>query len=275
MGSKDDSDRFYSFGYGPTAVAMMQSRSAEENAEFFLEHLQPGMHVLDLGCGPGSITVGLAAAVAPGETIGIDIEPSQVELGQENAASRGLANCRFQVASVYELPIADHTIDAVFGHTILMQFSDTGPVLGEVKRVLKPGGLVGFSEIDIGASLFHSEESAQRDVLFILRRSIFHNDGNPDIGRSLPGVVANAGFEIISTRATYNYSPTPESKARRYATLKRLWQEATFVDQAEALGWIDKTIRAALPERLDREAADPASFAAVCYVEVVGCLPAV
>lgn len=153
MADEGDEDRIYAFGYSPAAVGMMESRSVDANARFFLDHLEPGMHVLDIGCSPGSITVGLAAAVTPGQVVGIDIEPSQVALGQDRAASLGLGNCRFETGSVYDLPLPDHSMDAVFGHTILMQFSELDPVLAEVKRVLKPGGLVGFREIDLdGAS---------------------------------------------------------------------------------------------------------------------------
>ena len=90
MGEGRDKDRVYTFGYSPAAVGMLRSRPAKVAARFFLSHLTPGMCVLDLGCGPGSITVGLAAAAAPGDIIGIDIEPSQVALGRDRAASLGL-----------------------------------------------------------------------------------------------------------------------------------------------------------------------------------------
>ena len=77
MGAKEHKDRIYAFGYSPAAVGMMESRSAEQNAGFFASRLTPGMNMLDIGCGPGSITVGLAAVVSPGEVTGIDIEPSR------------------------------------------------------------------------------------------------------------------------------------------------------------------------------------------------------
>jgi ubiquinone/menaquinone biosynthesis C-methylase UbiE len=262
-------EKAYAFGYSPAAIAMMESRSAEANAGFFLEHLTPGMHVLDIGCGPGSITVGLAEAVAPGEVVGVDIEPSQVALGRERAASLGLENCRFETGSVYELPLADDSVDAVFGHTILMQFSDAEPVLEEVKRVLKPGGIVGFREIDVGASLFHSEQSALRQVLWTLRHAVLHNDGNPDVGRSLPTILARAGFDITSIAPTYNSASTPEAKAGTYRAMARLWEQGDFVDQAESLGWIDTADRASMTERLQREATDRDSFSGTTYVAVV------
>ncbi len=274
MAGKDGADRVYVFGYSPAAVGMMENRSAEGNARFFLDHLKPGMSVLDMGCGPGSITVGIAAAVAPGEVVGIDIEPSQIMLGRDRAASLGLQNCRFETGSVYDLPFGDRTVDAVFGHTILMQFRDLDPVLGEIKRVLKPGGLIGFREIDIGASLFHSETSAIRDVMTILRRSILHNDGNPDIGRALPRLLADAGFNIRSAAAAYNCATTPEAKAGMYEMMAQLWKQSEFVARAESDGWISPSARRAMTDRLEQEAGDPGSFSGTTYAEVVAYSPA-
>jgi 2-polyprenyl-3-methyl-5-hydroxy-6-metoxy-1,4-benzoquinol methylase len=95
----------YAFGYSPAAVGMMESRSVEQHAKFFVQHLSPGMDVLDIGCGPGSITVGLANLVAPGEVTGIDIESSQVELAQSRAKSLDLDNCQFRTASVFDPPL--------------------------------------------------------------------------------------------------------------------------------------------------------------------------
>ncbi len=60
-------------------VSILAARTAEREGAFFLAHLQPGMRVLDVGCGPGTITLGLARAVAPAEVIGIDIAQSQVD----------------------------------------------------------------------------------------------------------------------------------------------------------------------------------------------------
>lgn len=265
----DKAEKIYPFGYSPAAVGMMQNRSAENNAGFFLEYLSPGNTVVDIGCGPGSITVGLAAAVAPGEVVGIDIEPSQTALGRERAKSLGLENCRFETGSVYELPIPDDSVDAVYGHTILMQFSDLDPVLAEIRRVLRPGGVIGFREIDIGASFFHSENSVLKEVMFTLRRSILHNEGNPDIGRALPSLLSSAGFEILSAGVTYVCAATPEAKSGMYAAMTRLWEQSGFSVQAESLGWISTSERAAIPARLTRESNDPGSFSGTSYAEVV------
>ena len=71
--------RRYGPGYTPATVQHYASRTAVQQAAFFLPYLRPGMSLLDCGCGPGTITIGLSHAVAPGQVVGIDIEPNLVE----------------------------------------------------------------------------------------------------------------------------------------------------------------------------------------------------
>jgi 2-polyprenyl-3-methyl-5-hydroxy-6-metoxy-1,4-benzoquinol methylase len=88
----------------PAFEAELVLRTASQEAAFFLPFLRPGMRVLDLGCGPGSITLGLAEAVAPGEIVGVDVQPSQVAQAQALSASRGVMNVRFEVAESTACP---------------------------------------------------------------------------------------------------------------------------------------------------------------------------
>src|SRR5436305_15099046 len=109
----------YTIGYGDAADRWMRQRTAAVDAAFFLPHLWRGARVLDVGCGPGSITVGLAETVAPGEVIGVDCEPLQIERAAALAEGRALTNLHFEVASAYELPYPDASFDAVFAHFLL------------------------------------------------------------------------------------------------------------------------------------------------------------
>src|SRR5262245_55267760 len=102
----------YSHRGNPAFEAEMALRTADKEGAFFLPFLRPGMRVLDLGCGPGSLTLGLAQAVAPGEAIGVDLQPSQVAQAQALSAARGGMNVRFEVADVYRLPFPDGSFDA-------------------------------------------------------------------------------------------------------------------------------------------------------------------
>src|SRR5438876_9302344 len=113
-------------------------------AAFLAPHLRAGMRLLDCGCGPGSITVDLAQAVAPGEAIGIDLREDALAQGRELARERRIVNVTFQVASVYQLPFPDGSFDAAFACAVLQHLAAPLAALEEMRRVLKPGGVIGI-----------------------------------------------------------------------------------------------------------------------------------
>src|SRR5215218_2744965 len=82
-------------GDAPAVDAELATRTVAREAAFLLPHLRPGMRLLDVGCGPGSITLGLAATVAPGEVVGLDLRPEVIAQARASAAARGVANVRF------------------------------------------------------------------------------------------------------------------------------------------------------------------------------------
>ena len=141
----------------PAFETLLATRTAAQEAAFFLLHLRPGMQVLDVGCGPGSITVGLAEVVAPAEVVGIDVQQSQVQRAHDLAVERGIANVRFEVGDAYGLPFSDHSFDAAFAHTILIHLREPERALAEIRRVLRPGGIAGVREPDFGTMLFAPE----------------------------------------------------------------------------------------------------------------------
>ncbi len=264
--------RVYPFGYSDAAVGLMQNRTAAANAGFLLPELKSDMAVLDIGCGPGSITVGLAEQVPNGRAVGLDIEPSQIELAQARATEMGLSNCTFDVGSVFSLPYPDASFDVVFGHTIIMQFSDPGPVFAEISRVLKPGGLVALRELDFGASLYGPAESALETVFATLRRSILENDGYPDVGRDLAWLCGQAGFEVTAAKPVY-FSAPMAARAGMYAAVGNLWRQADFVGDAVESGWLTEAQRADVQERLEVEAKDAGFISGTTYIEVLARLP--
>lgn len=170
----------------PVFEAELALRTASQDAAFFLPSLRPGIRVLDLGCGPGSITVGLAEAVAPGQVVGVDLQPSQVAQAHALGAMRGVMNVRFEVADVYRLPFPDGSFDAAFAHAVLMHLRDPVQALAEVRRVLGPGGIAGVRDPDWGARL-HAPATPLLEQWYALTvRVRQRNGGDPFMGPPSP-----------------------------------------------------------------------------------------
>ena len=143
----------YILGHSSLIIQHLSQRKAAKEAAFFLPHLKPGMSLLDCGCGPGVMTVDLAAVVAPGNVVGVDLESSQFTVGQQRAQERAVSNIRFEVGNILDLAFPDNSFDAVFAHGVLYHLSDPGAALTELYRVLKPGGIVGIRDLDSGGMI--------------------------------------------------------------------------------------------------------------------------
>ena len=119
-------------------------RRTGEVASFLAPHLRAGMRLIDCGCGPGSITIDLARIVAPGEVVGIDRRQASLSDARTFARERGVANVAFEVANVYQLPFPDRSFDAAFACALLQHLAAPLAALKEMRRVLKPGGVIGI-----------------------------------------------------------------------------------------------------------------------------------
>ncbi len=235
-------------GYIHGASAMEQARLARRTAataaSFFLPHLRRGMRLLDCGCGMGSITVGLANAVAPGGTIGIDLQPAQVERARALAFERNVSNVRFEVASAYTLPFPDDSFDAVFAHTLLLHLGEPLRALGEMKRVLKSGGVVGIADPDHGAMLREPHVPLVDEAHRLLMRVVAHHGGDTYRARHHRQMLRDAGFArpvVGATLETVGVWATPE-ETRLFGAWEadQLLQPETVALVTEQ-GWADET----------------------------------
>lgn len=177
-------------------------RTAANVGGFFTPFLRSGMRLLDCGCGPGSITVGLAELVAPGEVIGIDASADLIATAQGNAARAGLRNATFQTGDVYSLPFADDSFDAVWAHALLEHLHDPVAALAEMRRVLKPGGLIGVRELDADSLLIGPESPALERFFELFIRLTRENGGDAQIGKKLATLLTAAGFRDVGMSVT-------------------------------------------------------------------------
>jgi ubiquinone/menaquinone biosynthesis C-methylase UbiE len=269
-GGKPPQEEAYTHGYTPVFTQYLSRRTAATNAAFFLPYLRSGMRVLDCGCGPGTITIGLAQAVAPGQVVGIDIEPGQIEAAQAQAAEQKVPNVSFQVASIYQIPFPDSYFDAAFGHSILEHLRRSLEALREVHRVLKSGGLAGLREVDQGGNLLEPSNPILEKSLELQEKAWQLNGGNPHLGRTLRALLAATGFINIQASGSYDSYGTPEEVKLWAERMVDHFSQSSLSDRLVELGWADRTlleqIRAAWREWSDH----PNAFYARARVEVIG-----
>jgi ubiquinone/menaquinone biosynthesis C-methylase UbiE len=255
-----DKREIYTPGYSDAAVRYMKRRHAARDAAFLLPLLKPGMTLLDCGCGPGTITVGLAEAVSPGQVTGVDLEPSQIALAEQTARDHGLKNARFQTASVYQLPFPDQAFDAVFSHALFEHLADPLTATREVRRVLKPGGIAGISSPDWSGNLMAPSDPAMEQAIKAYWQLQRLNGGNPFVGRGLGQLLQAAGFARISLTAMYDCY---EEIALFIELLAN-----RFEAERDKLADVDKHCKA-----MRAWAKQPAAMFAQSFVEAVGYAP--
>ena len=205
--TQDASTSANTMGYSDDFQKLLRLRNAGTSAAHLLPHLEPGMRVLDFGCGPGTISVGLAKAVEPGEFFGVDMEASQIEIARAAADAGGHRNAVFQTADVADLPFEDDSFDVAHCHAVLMHAPQTLAVLAEVRRVLKPGGIISSREMFVDSSFL---EPSLRDGWETFAKLIEANGGHPQIGRELKRLFVEAGFSDISASVSFEPFCTDE-----------------------------------------------------------------
>jgi ubiquinone/menaquinone biosynthesis C-methylase UbiE len=230
----------YSVGYGPGIHRWHTERTAANRAGFLLPYLQSGMRLLDCGCGPGSITVGLAEAVTPGQVVGVDLEPRQVERARALAAERGVANVRFEPGNIYELPFGDATFDAVFAHNVLEHLGDPLRALQEMRRVLKSDGLVGVRDPDLSVGFFVPSTVLLEEATRLLRRVREHNGSSPHYARHQRRLLSEAGFPRTEGFAFAEYQGNADAIHAFADALIEVLRAPETADVAVSQGWADR-----------------------------------
>lgn len=203
----------YTHGHAPATVRQHARRTAEEAAAFLLPALQPGMRLLDVGCGPGSITRGLAERLAPGQVIGLDLARETLAAARDDAAARGLGNLGYEEGSVYQIPFADASFDAVYAHQVFQHLAEPGAALREMLRVLRPGGLVAVRDVDWGtASYWPPDPWIDRFVEAHLK-TWYRNGGEPRMGPRLRALFNAAHVADLQITASVWCYATPDETA--------------------------------------------------------------
>lgn len=211
------------------------------------------MRILDLGCGPGSITRGLG----PG-TVGLDAHAVAIP-GVPVVEGDGA-----------RLPFPDGSFDAVYANAVLQHVADAAVVVAEVRRVVRPGGVVGVGDVDWDARLLHPA-----DPLLTRGQAIQEalRGGDVRVGRRLRGLLTTAGFDRVELTVTGTAVGTAEAAAAAAAFEGAWFAAPEAVEHVTALGLSDPDEMAAVAEAWRRWGDDPAACSATCWFTALAWAP--
>lgn len=229
-------DERYVHGYSASVIASHSHRTVENSAAYLLASLRPGLTVLDLGCGAGTITTGLAARVAPGRVLAIDIDPGVLDVARGAAERAGIDTIDFRVGDVYRLDLDDDSVDVAHAHQVLQHLGDPVAALRELARVVRPGGVIAVRDGDYGAFAWYPEHAALDEWRALYRAVARRSGGEPDAGRHLVAWAHAAGLhDLAVTSSTWTYT-----RGKGLDWWSGTWSErvlsATFVGHVLASG---------------------------------------
>jgi ubiquinone/menaquinone biosynthesis C-methylase UbiE len=228
----------YTHGHHETVLRSHTWRTAENSAGHLLPHLRAGLDLLDIGCGPGTITVDLAARVAPGRVVGIDAAADVIATAQALADDR----VSFAVGDVYALDVPDGSFDVVHAHQVLQHLSDPVAAVTEAQRVLRPGGIFAVRESDY-ASFFWAPANARLDRWLTLYHQLTErNRADADAGRHLPGWVRAGGFsDVTVTSSNWTFADAAG----------RAWWGGMWADRVRASAFATQAIEHGLADEAE------------------------
>ena len=180
-------------------------RGADVDADFLIPHLRPDAMVLDCGCGTGTITLGLAEAVPEGHFVGVDLDLSGLKGAQRAAVSLGHQNVSWIGADGRSLPFHGAIFNAVLCHSMLETLDDPAPVIAELRRLTKRGGVVGVASVEYDGIILAGEPTAGPRRFYDIRQQLWRaaRIAEPNTGRRLRGLFQAAGFGHVEAFADY------------------------------------------------------------------------
>ena len=202
----------YTHGHADAVLQSHRWRTVENSAGYLVPHLRPGLAVLDVGCGPGTITVDLARRVAPGRVLGLDVSADPLDEARALAAREGVA-VEFAVGDVYALDLPDDSVDVVHAHQVLQHLTDPVAGLREMARVCRPGGVLAVRDVDYATFVWFPDDAGLDRWLELYHRVARHNGAEPDAGRRLLAWAHAAGLRDTTATTTAWCFATPAERA--------------------------------------------------------------
>lgn len=259
----------YAHGHHASVLRSHTWRTVENSAAYLLPTLKPGLRVLDVGAGPGTITSDFARIVAPAEVVGIDAAAGVVQKATEDAAPLGLDNLRFQVGDAYSMEFADASFDVVHAHQVLQHVGDPVAMLREMRRVTAVGGVVAARDVDYEGVIISPRMPELEDWLELYLQVHRGVSGEPAAGRYLKKWSREVGFSEVACTASLWLFESDEDRA----WWGGMWAEravaSAFADNALRLGLADRARLERISDGWRRWAADPDGWMLLPHAEIV------
>jgi SAM-dependent methyltransferase len=246
----------YTHGHAESVLRSHRWRTVDNSAAYLAGHLLTGARVLDVGCGPGTITIDIARRVAPESVVGIDAADDVIAAAREAAAEAGVSNLELEVGDVYALEHDDDSFDVVHAHQVLQHLADPVAALREMRRVCRPGGVVAARDSVYRAMSWFPAVPALDDWLAMYCAVAEANGGAPDAGNRLRSWALEAGFSnVVASASAWCYATDDE----------RAWWGGLWADRVAttALGTRAVELGLATPDQITEMAEAWRAWAAV------------
>jgi SAM-dependent methyltransferase len=261
-------DVTYTHGHHDSVLRSHRWRTAANSAGYLLGRLRPGLSLLDVGCGPGTITGDLAVRLAPGQVVGIDASEEVIAEARALAAS-GPPSLSFEVGSLFDLRFDDGTFDIVHAHQVLQHVGDPLAALTEMRRVCRPGGTVAVRDGDYPAMRYFPEDPDLARAFAAYGALTRINGANWDAGRRLLRWAHQVGFEsVVASASTWCFA-TPEDRAWWGDLWADRFTRSSLAEQLLGHGIAGEEDLASFAGAWRRWAASPDGWFAVLHGEVL------
>jgi SAM-dependent methyltransferase len=258
----------YTHGHAESVLRSHRWRTVENSAAYLLPRLRPGIDLLDVGCGPGTITVDLAQRVAPGRVVGIDAAADAIDAARAAAAADAV-DVELAVGDVYALDQPDTSFDVVHAHQVLQHLGDPVRALREMRRVCRPDGVVAARDSIYRAMTWFPSSDGLTRWLEVYCQVAEANGGEPDAGSHLRAWCLEAGFSSVEATATAWCFASDED---------REWWGGLWADRITRTALADRAVELGLASRAELDelgaawrswTAEPDGWFAVLHGEVL------
>ncbi len=259
----------YTHGHHESVLRVHQWRTVANSAAFLLPYLTTSSQLLDVGCGPGTISAELSLLTPQGGVTAIDLSDEVIEIARRSHPLEDYPNLNFDSGDVYRMKYPDNTFDIVYAHQVLQHLANPVEALVEMRRVLKPNGILAVRDADYGAFTW-APPAAEFDLWMKIYQEVTRQNGaTANGGRYLKGWVSEAGFSsLVVSSSVWTFSTVEDRQWWGGSWAERV-VESSFAVQALSYGIADLAQLESISQTFKRWAKDESAIFFIPHVEVI------